>query len=84
MFSVQIKMLGVIILVLLLSKNIQSCSYFSLFDYRYAITKDEYKFNYDTIPLRETRSPEEAKEEAIMLIGGNNQSLALNHKKKSI
>ena len=53
---------------------VENCSYFSLFDYRYAITKDEYKFNYDTISLEETRALEEAKEEAIMLIGGNKAS----------
>ena len=64
-------MLEFIVLILFTSKNVLSCSYFTLFDYRYATTKDEYKFNYDTIPLEETRSPEEAKEEAIMLIGGN-------------
>ena len=64
-------MLEFIFLILFTSKNVLSCSYFTLFDYRYATTKDEYKFNYDTIPLEETRSPEEAKEEAIMLIGGS-------------
>ena len=65
-------MLGFIVLILFISKSVESCSYFTLFDYRFATTKDEYRFNYDTIPLEETRSPEEAKEEAIMLVGGNN------------
>ena len=60
---------------------VENCSYFSLFDYRYAITKDEYKFNYDTISLEETRALEEAKEEAIMLIGGN-KGLHSSHMKK--
>ena len=64
-------MLGFIVLILFISKNVESCSYFTLFNYRFATTKDEYRFNYDTIPLEETRSPEEAKEEAIMLIGGS-------------
>ena len=68
-------MLGSIVLILFISKSVESCSYFTLFDYRFATTKDEYRFNYDTIPLEETRSPEEAKEEAIMLIGGNSASL---------
>lgn len=64
-------MLTKLILMLAVFDLVENCSYFSLFDYRYAITKDEYKFNYDTISIEETRALEEAKEEAIMLIGGN-------------
>ena len=64
-------MLHHLISLIFVIQQFNCCSYFSLFDYRYATTKDEYKFNYDTIPLEETRPPDEAKEEAIMLIGGN-------------
>ena len=46
-----------------------SCSYFSLFDYRYAIKDKQYKYKY-TEDIQKTPFPEEAKEEAIMLIGG--------------
>ena len=64
-------MLHHLISLIFVIQQFNCCSYFSLFDYRYATTKDEYKFNYDTIPLEETRPPDEAKEEAIMLIGGS-------------
>ena len=50
-------------------KVTSSCSYFALFDYRYAIKDKQYKYKY-TQNIQETRFPEEAKEEAIMLIGG--------------
>ena len=63
-------MLHYLIPITFIIQQLNCCSYFSLFDYRYATTKDEYKFNYDTIPLEQTRPPNEAKEEAIMLIGG--------------
>ena len=55
---------------LLLVKTGDCCSYFSIFDYRYATTEDKYKYNYDEIKIKDTRVPEEAKEEAVMLIGG--------------
>jgi hypothetical protein len=62
-----------LILLVVLGKA-SSCSYFSLFDYRYATTKDEYQYNYTAIKVENTRLPEEAKEEAIVLIGGSNFS----------
>ena len=56
--------------VLAIFKTVNSCSYFSLFDYRYATTKNEYKYDYDKINIESVREPIDAKEEAIMLIGG--------------
>ena len=56
--------------VLAIFKTINSCSYFSLFDYRYATTKNEYKYDYAKINIESVREPIDAKEEAIMLIGG--------------
>ena len=53
----------------MLIKVTSSCSYFSLFDYRYAIKDEQYKYKY-TENIQKTRFPEETKEEAIMLIGG--------------
>ena len=57
--------------VLAIFKTVNSCSYFSLFDYRYATTKNEYKYDYDKINIESVREPIDAKEEAIMLIGGS-------------
>ena len=59
------------LLLLVILGKASSCSYFSLFDYRYATTKDEYKYNYGEIKVENTRLPEDAKEEAIVLIGGS-------------
>ena len=58
-----------LVMSLMTLRTINCCSYFSLFDYRYALTKDEYKYNY-TVEKLNTFEPEDAKEEAIMLIGG--------------
>ena len=69
LFSLIMKCL---LIILILVKTGKSCSYVSLFDYRYATRKDEYKYKYDEIKIENTRLPEEAKEEAIMLIGGMN------------
>ena len=52
-------------------RTVNACSYFSLFDYRYATTKNEYKYDYDKINIESVREPIDAKEEAIMLIGGS-------------
>ena len=51
--------------------RVNSCSYFSLFDYRYATSKTEYKYDYDKINIESVREPIDAKEEAVMLIGGS-------------
>lgn len=59
-----------LLITLMLVRTVKSCSYVSLFDYRYATKKDEYKYKYDDIKIEDTRLPEDAKEEAIMLIGG--------------
>ena len=56
--------------VLAIFKTLNACSYFSLFDYRYATTKNEYKYDYEKINIESVREPIDAKEEAIMLIGG--------------
>ena len=56
--------------VLAIFKTVNSCSYFSLFDYRYATSKNEYKYDYDKINITSVREAIDAKEEAIMLIGG--------------
>ena len=59
------------LIFLVILEKASSCSYFSLFDYRYATSKEEYKYNYDQIKVGNTRGPEDAKEEAIVLIGGS-------------
>ena len=57
--------------LLAILKTANSCSYFSLFDYRYATSKNEYKYDYDKINITSVREAIDAKEEAIMLIGGS-------------
>lgn len=53
-----------------LPKAVDGCSYSSLFDYRYAFRPEEYKYDYKKQNIENLHLPEEAKEEAVMLIGG--------------